>query len=253
KYSVHLATAPLHRGKYKVSATGVADIQGNKIPPDAPATAEFIFDGMEDVNPPTINSGKSTDGVHVELSFAKPLAKASVTKEAFAVYSDLREGPLAVSAVELSEKDASKVTLTLGITASQGERIHVVATNISDRVGNVAKEIKSPQFQLRSNPTPTSDLMAPSCRLVPGTKDTIEIVFNGELDPDTAVQPFHYYYQGLATVDRVTIVNPAKPDTVRVHLNKPIAEIGQTLIASGLCFKGDTNHLQTQVVMTIRP
>lgn len=253
KYSVHLATAPLHRGKYKVSATGVADIQGNKIPPDAPATAEFIFDGMEDVNPPTINAGKSTDGVHVEVTFAKPVAKTSVVKENFAVYSDMREGALALSGVELSDRDASKVTITLGITAVPGERIYVMAMNVADRVGNVAKEVKSPQFQLRANPTPSSDLMVTSCRLVAGTKDTVEITFNGELDTGVATQAYHYFYQGLARADKVAIVTPAKPDTVRVHFDKPIVEVGQTVIASALCFKNDANHPQTQIVMTIRP
>jgi hypothetical protein len=253
KYTVRLATSPMHRNKYRVSATGIADLVGNKIASDAPATGEFIFDGVEDVNPPTINSGRSTDGVHVELTFSKPLDKKTVIPGAFAVYSDLREGAIPVSAVELSERDASKVTLTLNVTAVPGERIYVVATKLADMVGNVADYAKSQQFQLRSNPTPSSDLTALSCRLLPGSKDQIEIIFNGELDPDTAMQPFHYYYSGAASVDKVTLATAGKSDTVRLHLSKPVAELGQTVIASGLSFKDDTNHLQTQVVMTLRP
>lgn len=250
KYTVRLTTSPLHNSiKYQVNATGIEDLQGNAIPADKPASANFFYDGREDTTPPDIMSLRAQDDTHIEITFGKPVRTASIRPAAFEVRSDMRDAPIPVTDAQVSGSNPSKIVLTLKVQPVEGERIHVVAKKIADRLGNEASVIKSTQFTLKNNPRVFSDLGARGSKIV--SRDTIELVFTEKLDAETARQPRHYYYSGNATVDSVAI-DASTPERVRIHLSSPEAQPGATVVASGLVLDGD-DSMQAPVTFKVMP
>jgi len=94
------------------------------------------------------------------------------------------------------------------------------------------------------------DLFPSGCKI--NAPDSVTLLFNENLDPDSANDAGHYFYSGSARVDSVSF-DPKTPNRVVLHLSAPVAEPGQTVTAHSLCLENDSPQEQAQITFKLMP
>ncbi len=248
--TVSVTTEPLFNGReYQLEARMIADLKGNAISPDEASTDSFHFDGREDKTPPQIATAEfikeEGNRTKIRVQFNEGIDKASAAAGNFQVQSFSRNLP--VADVQASTLDEREMVLVLGVPANDGENLYVRATNVVDLLGNRALLLKSAQFMPRGTSTQMlpSDLVGMGCSL--NGPDSIALVFNENLDAQSAKNPANYFYSGNAKVQSVTF-DAARPNRVILTLSEPVAQSGQTVTAHSLCLENDAPQKQSAVV-----
>ncbi|MFA5256901.1 MAG: Ig-like domain-containing protein [Opitutales bacterium] len=254
--TVKLGCAPLFNGKeYILEARGISDAKDNAIPEEMPSTDSFRFDGREDKSPPEIVSADfikddaAGSKTNIRVVFNESIDKACAVPANFEVVSFT--GSVPVADVQASGLKNNEFVIVLGIPAGNGDNLFIRASNIADRLGNKALLLKSAQFMPRgTSPMLPQDLSPTGCKI--NAPDSVTLLFNENLDPDSAKDSKHYFYSGSARVDAVSF-DPNTPNRVVLHLSSPVAEAGQTVTAHSLCLENDSPQEQASVTFKLMP
>jgi hypothetical protein len=240
--TIKISTTPMQaQGRYRVSASGLTDVQNNTIPSDSPQSVEFSCNCVEDRTPPTLQ--KASEGAgndSVNLTFSEAVMADSLVSSAVSVTTDaVASRTIAVTRLEASGADGRSFIAFLEAKLNPGERVVVTVGGAKDLLGNVQEKTtlafstRGAQRALFKDLLPADD---DSARITGA--NTVKLTFYGELDPATAQNPAHYRVDGQNIVTGAKLEDPKERDgvttqSVILQLSAP-ARAGQVVEAREL-------------------